>query len=196
MSQRASKLLLWLLLAAPFAYLLFAYATERLFYGEVVHFSGELSARLLIVAMAATPLTLMLPGQAVSRWLMRHRRSFGVASFAYAALHTLVYVQRTGVLADVIDEASDPGYLTAWVALAAFAVLAATSNDASVRLLKAGWRQLHRLVYVAAALVFAHWVLVAFNPSAGYLHLGILVGLEAYRVWKQRRIRGAARDAP
>lgn len=196
MSKRASKLLLWLLLAAPLVYLVFAYATERLFYGEVVHITGELSARLLIAAMAATPLTLMLPGQAVSRWLMRHRRSFGVASFAYAALHTLVYVERTGLLVDVIDEAADPGYLTAWVALAAFLILAVTSNDASVRLFKDGWKRLHRLVYVAAVLVFAHWVLVAFNPGAAYLHLGILAGLEGYRVWKQRRIRAAGRDAP
>ena len=196
MNKRASKLLLWLLLAAPFVYVVFAYATERLFYGEVVHLTGELSARLLIAAMAATPLTLMLPGQPVSRWLMRHRRSFGVASFAYAALHTLVYVERTGMLADVIDEAVDPGYLTAWIALAVFLVLAVTSNDASVRWLKEGWKRLHRLVYAAAVLAFAHWVLVAFNPGAAYLHLGILAGLEGYRVWKQRRIRGAGRDAP
>ena len=196
MNKRASKLLLWLLLAAPLVYVVFAYATERLFYGEVVHITGELSARLLIAAMTATPLTLMLPGQPVSRWLMRHRRSFGVASFAYAALHTLVYVERTGMLTDVIDEAVDPGYLTAWIALAGFPVLAATSNDASVRWLKEGWKRLHRLVYLAAVLAFAHWVLVAFNPGAAYLHVGILAGLEAYRVWKQRRIRGAGRDAP
>ncbi len=196
MSKRANKMLLWLLLAAPFAYLVVAYATERLFYGEVVHISGELSARLLIVAMAATPLTLLLPGQSVSRWLMRHRRSFGVASFAYGLLHTLVYVERTGVLADVVDEAADPGYLTAWIALAVFSVLAVTSNDTSVRLLKAGWRRLHRLIYVAAVLVFAHWVLVAFNPGPAYLHLGVLAALEAYRVWKQQRIRRAARDLP
>ena len=119
-----------------------------------------------------------------------------MASFAYAALHTLVYVERTGMLADVIDEAVDPGYLTAWIALAVFLVLAVTSNDASVRWLKEGWKRLHRLVYLAAVLAFAHWVLVAFNPGAAYLHLGILAGLEAYRVWKQRRIRGAGRDAP
>ncbi len=195
MSRSTTKAVLWLLLAVPFAYLVWAYLTERLFYGEIVHVTGELSARLMIVAMAATPIALMLPGQSVSRWLMRHRRAFGVASFAYAALHTVVYVGRTGLLADVVDEASDPGYLTAWVAFAAFAILALTSNDLSVRMLKAGWRRLHRLVYIAAVLVFAHWLLVAFNPGGAFLHLGVLAGLEGYRVWKQRRIRRAARDA-
>ncbi len=195
MSRRGSKALLWLLLAVPFVYLVVSYAAERLFYGEVVHISGELSARLLIVAMAATPLALMLPGQAVSRWLMRHRRSFGVASFAYAALHTAVYVARTDLLADVLDEATDPGYLTAWLAFAIFFVLAVTSNDAAVRLLKAGWRRLHKLVYVAAVLAFAHWVLVAFNPGSAYLHLAVLAALETYRIWKQQRLRSAARDA-
>ena len=195
MSRSTTKAVLWLLLAVPFAYLVWAYLTERLFYGEIVHVTGELSARLMIVAMAATPIALMLPGQSVSRWLMRHRRALGVASFAYAALHTVVYVGRTGLLADVVDEASDPGYLTAWVAFAAFAILALTSNDLSVRMLKAGWRRLHRLVYIAAVLVFAHWLLVAFNPGGAFLHLGVLAGLEGYRVWKQRRIRRAARDA-
>ena len=195
MSRSTTKAVLWLLLAVPFAYLVWAYLTERLFYGEIVHVTGELSARLMIMAMAATPIALMLPGQSVSRWLMRHRRAFGVASFAYAALHTVVYVGRTGLLADVVDEASDPGYLTAWVAFAAFAILALTSNDLSVRMLKAGWRRLHRLVYIAAVLVFAHWLLVAFNPGGAFLHLGVLAGLEGYRVWKQRRIRRAARDA-
>ena len=195
MNRSNGKAVLWLVLAVPFAYLVWAYATERLFYGEVVHVTGELSVRLLIVAMAATPLALMLPGQAVSRWLMRHRRAFGVASFAYAALHTVVYVARTGLLADVLDEATDPGYLTAWVAFAAFTILALTSNDTSVRLLKAGWRRLHRLVYIAAVLVFAHWLLVAFNPGGAFLHLGVLAALEGYRVWKQQRIRRAARDA-
>ena len=195
MSRSTTKAVLWLLLAVPFAYLVWAYLTERLFYGEIVHVTGELSARLMIMAMAATPIALMLPGQSVSRWLMRHRRALGVASFAYAALHTVVYVGRTGLLADVVDEASDPGYLTAWVAFAAFAILALTSNDLSVRMLKAGWRRLHRLVYIAAVLVFAHWLLVAFNPGGAFLHLGVLAGLEGYRVWKQRRIRRAARDA-
>ncbi|MEX2458656.1 MAG: hypothetical protein WD770_06685, partial [Actinomycetota bacterium] len=56
--------------------------------------------------------------------------------------------------------------------------LALTSNDASLRRLGHGWKILHRAVYVAALLSFAHWVLSAFNPTPGYIHLGVLAALE------------------
>jgi sulfoxide reductase heme-binding subunit YedZ len=188
-----SRYTLWLVLALPLLWATWGYATGRLFYGEVVHLSGEFSARLMIVAMAATPLVLMFPGKAPSRWLMRHRRAFGVGSFVYAAVHTLVYLDKTAMLADVIDDAADAGYLTGWIALLIFATLALTSNDASVRRLRSAWRRLHKLVYVAAVLTFAHWLLVAFSPGPALAHLALLGGLEGFRIWKQGRIRALAR---
>ena len=58
-----SHYLLWLLLAFPGAVALIGYLNGKLFYGEVMHLTGELSARLLIVALAVTPLRLMFPGR-------------------------------------------------------------------------------------------------------------------------------------
>ena len=191
-----SRYTLWVLLALPLVWVLFAYGTGRLYYGEVVHLTGEFSARLMIVAMAATPLLLMFPGKAATRWLIRHRRAFGVGSFAYAAAHTLVYIDRTELAADLIDDALDPAYLTGWLALLIFSLLALTSNDAAVRRLKSAWRRLHRFVYVAAVLTFAHWLLVAFNPGPALAHLTLLGLLEGFRVWKQARIRTLARRMP
>lgn len=191
-----SRYTLWAFLALPLAWALFGYATGGLYYGEVVHLTGEFSARLMIVAMAATPLVMMFPGKTPTRWLIRHRRAFGVSSFAYAAAHTLVYVDRTGVIADLIDDALDPAYLTGWIALLIFTALALTSNDASVRRLKTAWRRLHRFVYVAAVLTFVHWLLVAFSPGPALAHLTLLALLEGFRVWKQARIRTLARRMP
>lgn len=54
-----SRYLLWLVLACPFAWLTNAWRAEDLLYGEMIHASGELSARLLIITMAITPLRLM-----------------------------------------------------------------------------------------------------------------------------------------
>ena len=65
-------------------------------------------------------------------------------------------------------------------------VLAATSNDAAVRSLRARWKWLHRAVYVAAALTFGHWVLTAFDPTTAYVHLGILAALQALRLLRYR----------
>lgn len=190
--RTAVRYIVWVLLAAPFAWYVGGYLTGRLFYGEVVHATGVLSTRLMMLALAATPLILMFPGQAVSRWIMRHRRAFGVASFAYAALHTVVYVERETAFSEILADAATVEYATGWVALVIFTVLAATSNDAAVRRLRQAWRRLHRLVYAAAVLTFAHWLLVAFDPLPAAIHLTVIAALETYRIWRQRRIRKAA----
>lgn len=184
-----SRYLLWFVLAMPFVVIVWRYSSGSLYYGEVIHSTGELSVRLLIVAMAATPLMLAMPARPLPRWLIRNRRYLGIASFAYAALHTIVYLDKTAMLPDILDDALAPEYLSGWVGLLLFAVLAATSNDASVRWLRRTWKTVHRFVYVAAALSLIHWLLVAFNPLPAALHAAILAGLEAYRLWKLRRIR-------
>lgn len=192
--QRALRWLLWLLLGLPLGYIVAGYATGRLYYGEVVHLTGDLSVKLLIVAMAATPLLLWFPARAVPRWLARNRRYIGVASFAYAAVHTGVYLERTGVAADVLADAARAEYLTGWIAMAIFTALALTSNDVSVRRLRRGWKALHRLVYAAAALALVHWVLTAFDPLAAWLHAGVLAGLEALRIRQRRRVLAGLQD--
>ena len=180
---------LWLLLAFPAAVTIVRYSTGATFYGEVVHSTGQLSAQLLILTMAVTPLQLMFGRRGWIRWLIQRRRYFGVASFGYAALHTVVYLIRTGAFGDILAEAAEPGLLTGWIALAIFLPLAVTSNDASVRRLRRLWKRLHRWVYAAAVLTFAHWVLTAFDPVPGLIHLAVLAALEAIRVWKTARSR-------
>ncbi len=181
-----SHYFLWLLLVLPGAVILIGYINGEAFYGEVVHFTGEFSARLLIVAMAITPLRLMFPGRPWVGWLIQRRRYFGVAAFGYAALHTGVYLARTGVLVDVLADAAEPGILTGWLALVIFIPLAITSNEWSVRRLRRWWKRIHRWVYAAALLTFAHWLLVAFDFVPGLIHLLVLGALEGYRVWKTR----------
>jgi sulfoxide reductase heme-binding subunit YedZ len=181
-----SHYLLWLLLALPGAVAIARYLNGDTFYGEVVHLTGEFSARLLIVTMAITPLRLMFPGRAWIVWLMRRRRYFGVAAFGYAALHTAVYAIRKGALADILGEAAEPGLMAGWLSFAIFIPLAITSNSWSLRILGHWWKRTHRWVYFAAILTFAHWVLVAFDPMPGWIHLSVLGALEAYRIRKQQ----------
>lgn len=184
-----SPWLLWLLLALPAAVTIVRYSTGATFYGEVVHSTGQLSAQLLILTMAVTPLRLMFGRRGWIRWLIQRRRYFGVASFGYAVLHTVVYLIRTGAFGDILSDAAEPGLLTGWIALAIFVPLAVTSNDASVRCLRKLWKRLHRWVYAAAVLTFAHWVLTAFDPVPGLIHLAVLAALEAIRVWITARAR-------
>jgi len=175
-----------MLLTLPGAVTVINYINGETFYGEVVHFTGELSARLLIVTMAITPLRLMFPGRRWIGWLMQRRRYFGVATFGYAALHTGVYAARLKLPAEMLAEAAEPGILTGWLALAIFIPLAITSNAWSVRRFGRWWKRIHRWVYAAALLTFAHWLLVAFDVVPGLIHLLVLGVLESYRIWKTR----------
>lgn len=179
----------WLaaLLALPWAWLALRYATGGLFYGEIVHSSGDWAIWALMLALAVTPLRRWFPRQRWTAWLLPRRRYFGVAAFAYAALHAAVYVLRQGDLPKILAAATEAGLLTGWLAFAIFVPLALTSNDRSVRRLKSGWKLLHRCVYAAAALSFAHWILVAFDPTTAYVHLGVLASLEASRFWRTGR---------
>jgi sulfoxide reductase heme-binding subunit YedZ len=201
-----SPYLLWIVLAVPGAWWLQGYWRGTLFYGEFVHASGVLSARLLIVTLALTPLARLFPRAASRdagysgplarplswlRWLRRRRRYLGVATFAYALLHAAVYLERQQSFDRILEDAMAAAMWTGWVALVVLLVLAATSNDASVRRLGRRWPLLHRTVYVAAVLSFAHWILSAFDPVPGYIHLGILAGLEAIRLVPRPRAPAA-----
>jgi sulfoxide reductase heme-binding subunit YedZ len=177
-----SYLLLAALLAMPWAWLAFGYLAGRLFYGEMVHASGKWAIWCLMAALAVTPLRRLFPRQAWTAWLLPRRRYLGVAAFAYAALHTAVYALRTGDLPRILAEALEGGLLTGWLAFAIFVPLAMTSNDASARRLGPSWKRLHRAVYAAAALSFAHWILVAFDRTAAYAHLAVLAALASARL--------------
>jgi sulfoxide reductase heme-binding subunit YedZ len=184
-----SRPLLWAVLAIPAAWLAWGWTSGALTYGEVVTQTGRWAAWLLILTLAVTPLRLIFRRGPWLVWLVRRRRNFGVAAFAYAAFHTLVYVARKQDPALMVGEAMEPWLWTGWLALAVFLALALTSTDAAVRALRRWWKRLHRLVYAGAVLMFVHWALSAFDPTLAYAHIALLTALEAIRVALQRRQR-------
>ena len=180
------------MLALPGAWILgrWGFTPDAYGYGHAIADSGDWAAWLLMATLAVTPARLAFRKQKWTVWLMRHRRDLGVASFAYAAGHTVAYLWRKGSAELVLAEAADPYLIAGWAALALFMPLAITSNDASMRALKRGWKRLHRLVYPAAVLVFLHWIWSAFDPATAWIHAGILAAIEAARIvlqWRARR---------
>ncbi|MGB3796142.1 MAG: ferric reductase-like transmembrane domain-containing protein [Alteraurantiacibacter sp.] len=188
-SITSSRPLLWLVLALPGAWILgqWAFTPDAYGFGHAIGDTGDWAAWLLLVTLAVTPIRLSFRRHRWAQWLMRRRRDLGVASFAYAAGHTIIYVVKKAGLATILEEATSADMLTGWLALALFVPLAITSNDVSMRAMKRAWKRLHRLVYPAAILVFVHWALAAFDPTAAYIHIGILAAIEIVRVWLQRR---------
>jgi sulfoxide reductase heme-binding subunit YedZ len=183
-----SKYFAWLVLALPMVLMVNAWLTGDLFYGEMIHASGEFSARLAMLTLAITPFRLMLPNARWPLWLLHRRRYLGVAAFAYALLHTVVYIDRKRDLGLIVDEGLEFAMWTGWVAFLIFIILAVTSNDTSVRVLRRTWKKIHRWIYVAALLLFAHWIFTAFDFVPGLIHFAILMALETYRLWKRGKL--------
>ena len=117
---------------------------------------------------------------------MRYRRALGLLAFYYAALHLAAYVALDhgfdwpAIGRDILKRP----YVT--IGMAAFVILvplAATSNNAAIRRLGAkAWARLHRLVYVAALLAAAHFLLIVKSwPAEPLLYAAATVALLAAR---------------
>ena len=177
---------LWAVLSLP------ALGMIAPFFGEetralkgVIHGSGEFAARFMIISMMATPLMLLTKGGRFARWLVKNRRYFGVAAFAYAAVHTLAYIIVEETLGRILAEATNFDMLTGWLAFAVFIPLAATSTDYAVRKMGTWWKPLQRWTYAAAILTLLHWAALhnwgSWPPAA--VHFAPLAALTVYRLW-------------
>ncbi|HEY0084561.1 MAG TPA: ferric reductase-like transmembrane domain-containing protein [Allosphingosinicella sp.] len=183
------KILFWVLLALPAAMLLsgFWHRPVGVEADRFLHPSGEFSARLLIFALVLTPLSRLLPHSGILRWLLRHRRSIGVAAFGYAALHLLFYVLDKGAVHEIIAELRDPALWTGWLAFLCLLVPATVSNDRAMRALKAGWKRIQRLAYAAAILTLAHWALIDGSIGHAVVNFAPLILLQLLRLFTARR---------
>ncbi len=157
---------------------------------EAIHQQGLWTIRLILIALAITPL------KAVLQWqrLILVRRMVGVAAFAYVLLHFALYIaDQSFDLATVASEIVKRIYLTiGFAALLGLAALAATSTDAMVRRLGRKWQKLHRLVYLVCVLGLIHYSMQSkleqWEPTIAD---GIFVWLMGYRLLAARfAVRG------
>ena len=182
-----SKYLIWIVLSVPFVSICFNYYFQNIFYGETIHLSGKISVQLLFISLFVTPFILTFPDNYLSKWLLSNRRYFGVASFAYALLHTIVYLDRIADKDRILNDFISLEYLSGWLGLIIFLLLAITSNNYSQRFMGRHWKKLHRFVYLAVVLIFFHWILTAFNRTTATIYLMILCLIEVYRIWMSRK---------
>ncbi len=185
-----TRAFIWALLALPSVPMILALVSDQpATTGKPVaemllHPTGRFSARFLIIAMILTPMRMLFPASKFWIWMMKRRRYFGVAAFAYAAFHTTLYLVDMGSLRAVLGEALALGIWTGWVALFVFFPLAVTSNDWSVRRMGPTWKTLQRWIYLAAVCTLLHWIFVHNNIGPALVHFVPLAGLEAYRLWR------------
>jgi sulfoxide reductase heme-binding subunit YedZ len=178
-----SKPSVWALLSLPLAIALVQYGLNPdSWAGDLLHPTGEWSARFIILALMVSPLKSLWPEARAVRLLARHRRALGVAAFLYALAHTVAYVLDMGTLRHMLAEIAAPAIWTGWIAMLILVPLGLTSNDRAMRALKSGWKRLQRLAYPAAVLTLVHWALVHDGLVAALVHFIPLALLQAVRV--------------
>jgi len=136
----------------------------------------------MIIAMMISPFITIFGSRGWTRWLLARRRSFGLAAFGYGVLHLIFYVVDMEELQPILAEFFAPGIWTGWAALFLFLPLAITSNDASMRWLKKRWKLIQRLVYGAALLTLAHWLLIHDGAKGALVHFVPLLILQLLRM--------------
>lgn len=200
MIQKLNSLpVFWLLLAIPAIPMVSAYASGAKIAMDLLHPTGEFSARFMIVAMIISPLLTIFGNRPWTAWLLRRRRSFGLAAFAYAILHLVFYLIDMEELKPILAEFWAPGIWTGWAALLLFLPLALTSNNRSMRWLRQRWKILQRLVYGAALLTLAHWLLIHDGVTSALVHfipLGALQLLRMIIIYGRRHESAAKTDSP
>lgn len=111
---------------------------------QLLHPSGEVSVRFMIITMIITLLKILRRGRRGPRWLMKRHRYLGVAAFVYALLHAVLYLLDTGIVAISSGKISKFYICTGWLAFFIFVPLAITSTDGWVRRLGPKWKSLQR----------------------------------------------------
>lgn len=150
---------------------------------------GQWGLRFLCITLAVTPLRNWFD----MPWLVRLRRMLGLFAFFYVTLHFATWlVLDQGVYwpAIVGDIGKRPFITIGFGALLLLVPLAATSTNAMMRRLGRRWKQLHRLVYVIAALgVWHYYWQVKADVREPMIYVAVLALLLGWRIWRSRTVR-------
>lgn len=126
---------------------------------DVFRLFGKISAILLGIILFMKPIAFVVPLQFLKRALT-YRRQMGVATFWFAVFHFVGFAYAWGLTSPSAYFGWENFLLYGFIAFLAMSLLAFTSNDASVRLLKRHWKTVQWLAYPTLFLVLAHVALV------------------------------------
>ncbi len=202
----AVKTAVWGAALAPLAWLLWRTWTDDLGanpVSEITNVLGDWALRLLLAALAVTPLRLVTGWG----WPAPLRRLVGLFAFFYVVLHFLTWVvvdhffnwRQMGP--DIVKR---PYITLGMLGLLTLTPLAVTSTAGMIRRLGARrWRRLHRLAYLAGVLGVLHFVWLAkvgrtepwWYAAALVALLGVRV-VDAVRRRRARRQSSSGRDVP
>ncbi len=155
-----AKTFVWILALAPAAVLVWKGFHQDLGPNPIeyiTHATGDWTLRFLLVTLAISPLRKILRFPQ----LIRFRRLLGLFAFFYGFLHFLTYLLLDQFLdfpAMLQDIGKRPFITAGFGSFVLMLPLAATSTAGWIRRLGGKrWQQLHRLIYLSAALGVLHY---------------------------------------
>ena len=123
----------------------------------ILHQSGEISIWTLGAVLSLSPLRVLFPRSRFVNALNRHRRAIGVTACIYGLLHLSSHILYEGGWDGFVRSLSKPFIWYGLSGLSILCALALTSNNFSIRKLGGkNWKRLHRLAYLAAAILIYH----------------------------------------
>jgi len=164
--QAFSLLMVVPLLISYFQLVTGASATESV--RHLLHESGEVSERLIILTLLCTPLFIIFG------WSLpiKYRRTLGVYSFVALLVHVFAQLWKQGFTIDTLFD--NVSFTLGSIGFFIMIALAVTSFDSIKQAMGKAWKFLHYGVYVVAILMEVHILLVdlpRLNPH------GILFGV-------------------
>ena len=143
---------------------------------DVTFRTGKTALILLLLALLCTPLNTLFGLKQV----LPLRRPLGLYAFFYACVHLFIFaVLDYGLDWGIIKEtiAEKRYVLVGFAAFLLLLPLAITSTKGWMRRLGKGWKQLHRLIYVAGVLVIIHFVWLVKSDIREPLAYGVILGI-------------------
>jgi sulfoxide reductase heme-binding subunit YedZ len=172
---------IWLLVIPAVTGDLGANPPERL-----LHRTGEIAIWILGAVLSLSPLRVLFPRSRLVNALNRHRRVIGVSACVYGLMHFGFHLLYEGDTQAIARSFSKPFIWFGLAGLSTLVVLAVTSNNFSIRKLGGkNWKRLHRLAYVAAAVLIYHQAIA----GKGHWHIArwllfSLLALQIARITK------------
>jgi sulfoxide reductase heme-binding subunit YedZ len=194
------KTITWILCLWPLGILVWGAVTNHLGpdpIARITFSTGATTLNLLTISLAVTPVRRIVKPLG---WIGPWRKLIGLFAFFYATVHLFTWIALYtqfdvhAMLGDVVKRRFITMGMLAWLLLVP---LAATSFNWAIR--KMGgkrWKQLHRLVYVAAVCGIIHyWWQVkpgVLSPTTNTVILAVLLAARPVLDWIQDRKPRAA----
>lgn len=116
--------------------------------------------------------------------LSKNRRYFGIAAFCFAFHHSILIILKKNL--NFLNPSTCIHTITGWSILLIFTLLAATSNDISIKLLKQNWRKLHSLTYLVILILPLHVLLKMHGRWTYITPLAVMIVLISVFIFFQK----------